>query len=152
MSHPFEPSRFDRSTFEAAPFAQRIEKPWGYELLFTEPGLPYAGKILHLDAGRRISLQAHDEKQETQMLVSGRCARIADDRSGTLTETEMVPYQGYTVMRGQRHRLVAITDCDIFEVSTPELGVTWRLSDDYARPDETEDMRNQQRASLPSSS
>lgn len=139
---------FDRSTFTNQPFVKRIEKPWGYEILFTEEHLPYTGKILHINAGQRISLQLHDEKQETQFLVSGRCLRIADNPRGELTETEMEPHKGYTVMKGQRHRLKGITDCDIFEVSTPELGVTYRLEDDYKRPDETEAMRAADRSNL----
>ena len=51
-------------------------------------------------------------------------------------------------MVGQRHRLIGITDCDIFEVSTPEIGTTFRLEDDYKRPDETEEMRIKDRKDL----
>lgn len=140
-----DPHTFDPSTFAQAPFTQRIEKPWGHEILFTSPELPYTGKILHIAAGKRLSLQMHDAKLETQLLVSGRCLRIADDGSGALAEVEMAPGRGYTIVPGQRHRLHAITDCDVFEVSTPERGVTYRLEDDYARPDETEDMRTRER-------
>jgi mannose-6-phosphate isomerase-like protein (cupin superfamily) len=140
-----DPSRFDRATFTNQPFLKRIEKPWGYEILFTESDLPYAGKILHIDAGKRLSLQMHDEKQETQFLVSGRCMRIADNEKGDLVEIEMEPGKGYTIMKGQRHRLQGITDCDVFEVSTPEIGTTYRLQDDYKRPDETEQMRTEER-------
>lgn len=143
-----EPRVFDRSAFSSPPFAQRIEKPWGYEIVFTTPDLPYAGKILHIDAGKRLSLQMHDLKQETQLLMGGRCVRVADDGSGQLVEVEMEPGKGYTIVPGQRHRLRAITDCDVFEVSTPEIGVTFRLDDDYARPDETEAMRTREREGL----
>ena len=139
---------FDRTKFTNQPFVKKIAKPWGYEILFSEEDLPYAGKILHLDAGKRISLQLHDEKQETQMLVLGRCMRIADNEQGELVQIEMEPYKGYTVMKGQRHRLQAITDCDVFEVSTPELGTTYRLQDDYKRIDETEQMRTEERKTL----
>jgi mannose-6-phosphate isomerase-like protein (cupin superfamily) len=136
----------DPATFTNQPFVQRIEKPWGYEILFTEPHLPYAGKILHIAAGKRLSLQMHDAKRETQYLFAGRCLRIADNEQGELVETEMQPGMGYTMACGQRHRLQGITDCDIFEVSTPELGVTYRLQDDFARPHETEAMRSAERA------
>lgn len=139
-------NEFDPGQFRNQPFVKRIEKPWGYEILFTTADLPYAGKILHVEAGKQLSLQWHDLKQETQFLSSGRCMRVADDGQGNLVETEMVPHQGYTIMPGQRHRLRGITDCDVFEVSTPEIGVTHRLQDDYKRPDETEDMRQQDRA------
>lgn len=139
-------NEFPPSQFRNQPFVKRIEKPWGHEILFTTEDLPYAGKILHVEANKQLSLQWHDRKQETQYLFSGRCMRVADDEQGNLVETEMVPYQGYTIMPGQRHRLRGITDCDVFEVSTPEIGVTHRLQDDYKRPDETEDMRHQDRA------
>lgn len=139
---------FDRSRFTNQPFARKIAKPWGYELLFSNDDLPYAGKILHLDAGKRISMQLHDQKQETQMLVKGRCLRTADNEDGELVAIEMEPYKGYTVMKGQRHRLEGITDCDIFEVSTPEIGTTIRLHDDYKRPDETEATRAEERRAL----
>jgi mannose-6-phosphate isomerase len=137
---------FDPATFTNQPFVQRIEKPWGYEILFTEPHLPYAGKILHIRAGQRLSLQMHDAKRETQYLFAGRCLRIADNEHGELVEAEMQPAVGYTMACGQRHRLQGITDCDIFEVSTPELGITYRLHDDYARPHETEQLRQADRA------
>jgi len=48
---------------------------------------------------------------------------------------------GYTTIIGQKHRHQAVTDCDVIEASTPEIGTTWRLEDDYARPNETEDVR-----------
>lgn len=143
-----EVTEFDKSTFTNKPFVKRIEKPWGYEILFTEDDLPYAGKILHIDAGKRLSLQMHDMKQETQFLVNGRCMRIADNEQGEIVEIEMVPNQGYTIQKGQRHRLQGITDCDVFEVSTPEIGTTFRLQDDFKRPDETEQMRTDERKHL----
>ena len=133
--------------FLAQPFYQRIEKPWGHEILFTRDDLPYAGKILHVAAGMQLSLQIHDQKLETQFLVAGRCMRIADDEHGNLVEAEMEFHQGYTIVPGQRHRLRGITDCDVFEVSTPEIGMTHRLEDDYQRPDETEEARRRERQS-----
>lgn len=138
-------SKFDKTAFDKKPFLKKVVKPWGYELIFTSDDLTYTGKILHVNAGGRLSLQVHDEKQETQMLVNGRCYRFADNTQGELVKEEMQKEVGYTSMVGQRHRLEAITDCDIYEVSTPEKGVTYRLEDDYSRPDETEDMRKNER-------
>jgi len=60
-------------------------------------------------------------------------------------ETELQPGQGYSTQVGQKHRLIGITDTDIIEVSTPEAGTTWRLEDDYARPDETPEQRRVER-------
>ncbi len=136
-------NHIDKTKFTNQPFVKRVEKPWGYEIIFTTDDLPYAGKILHINKDKRLSLQVHDQKQETQFLIAGRCLRIADNEKGQLTETEMEKDQGYTIFVGQRHRLKAIEDCDVFEVSTPEIGNTYRLEDDYSRDTETEEIRKQ---------
>ena len=114
-----------------APFLMRVEKPWGHELIFTPKTLPYTGKILHINAGKRLSLQIHDKKQETQFLINGACNLIIDNSRRELETIEMKKGKGYTIMIGQRHRLQAVSDCDVFEVSTPEIGTTFRLEDDY---------------------
>jgi mannose-6-phosphate isomerase-like protein (cupin superfamily) len=133
--------RIDPSTFTAEGDAQRIDKPWGYEVHWTPPDRPYVGKLLHIDAGKRLSFQVHDEKLETWFLFAGRAKVLWDGPDGDLVETELQPGVGYSCVIGQRHRLIGITDCDVLEVSTPELGTTYRLQDDYARPDETEALR-----------
>lgn len=132
---------FDRSAFNNTPFLQRVEKPWGYELLFSPPDRPYAGKLLHLNAGRRISLQYHDTKHETIVLLHGRARLQADDAAGDLAMIEMEPNKGYSNIPGQRHRLIAVDDCDFVEASTPEQGTTYRLEDDSGRGHETEAAR-----------
>jgi len=141
----FDPKQFDKSNFSNAPYIKRVEKPWGYELHFTPDTLAYMGKMLHIDAGKRLSLQAHDKKQESWMIMSGQAKVIWDNAQGELVETELKPGQGYTTQVGQRHRLVGVTDCDIIEVSTPELGTTYRLEDDFNRPDETPEQRKMER-------
>ena len=138
----------DTNTFTNRPFAQKVHKPWGYELIFTPPSLSYAGKIIHIQAGKRLSLQVHDKKQESYFLASGRGGVMLEKASGEMEEIELQKDEGYTVAVGQKHRLFGITDCDIFEVSTPEIGTTFRLEDDYHRPNETQDMREQERAEL----
>ncbi len=137
--------QFKKEPFSNDSFVTRVEKPWGYELIFTPPHLPYTGKIIHIDAGRRLSLQVHDQKVESWILKSGQAKVIWENDEGALIETELTPDKGYTSLVGQRHRLVGVTDCDIFEVSTPEIGTTYRLEDDYKRPDETEEMRKEER-------
>ncbi len=127
--------------FNNKPYIKRVEKPWGYELHFVPDGFPYMGKIIHINEGKRLSLQTHDQKKESWFLKSGRAKIIWDNEDGDLIETEMLEGQGYTCELGQKHRLAAITDCEIIEVSTPEIGNTFRLEDDYARPTETEEMR-----------
>lgn len=89
----------------------------------------------------RLSLQLHDQKQESWFLLSGNAKVIWDNNQGELIETELQPGVGYTSLVGQRHRLIGVTDCDILEVSTPELGTTWRLEDDFARPNQTPEER-----------
>jgi len=103
------------------------------------------GKIEHLNAGARMSLQVHDTKQESWFLMSGRAAVIWENNRGQLIETELEPGKGYSIKIGQKHRLKGITDCDVIEVSTKEAGTTWRLEDDYARPDETPEQRRKER-------
>ena len=102
--------------------------------------------MLHVDAGKRLSLQVHDAKTESWLLMNGRAKVVWDDGSGELDrDRARSPASATPCQIGQRHRLVGITDCDILEVSTPEIGTTHRLEDDYARPDETEALRVERR-------
>jgi mannose-6-phosphate isomerase-like protein (cupin superfamily) len=137
---------FDPKDFSTSSYVKRIEKPWGYELHWVPEDAPYMGKVLHINAGAKLSLQIHDEKQESWFLVSGNAAVIWEDSSANLVETTLEKGVGYSTKVGQKHRLKGLTDCDILEVSTPELGTTWRLEDDYARPDETPEQRAKERA------
>ncbi|SRR6266568_7192151 len=137
--------QFDKSKFTNEPYVKRVEKPWGYELHWVPEDKPYMGKIEHINAGARLSLQVHDQKQESWFLMSGRAKIVWDNAQGELIETELEAGKGYNCALGQKHRLVGITDCDIIEVSTPELGTTWRMEDDYARPDETPEQRKKER-------
>lgn len=136
---------FDPKHFSTDPYIKRVEKPWGYELHWVAEDAPYMGKVLHINAGAQLSLQVHDAKQESWLIMSGRGAVIWEDASGELVETELQPGVGYSTSLGQKHRLKGITDCDILEVSTPEKGTTWRLEDDYARPHETPEQRKKER-------
>ncbi len=136
---------FDPKGFTNDEYLRKVDKPWGYELHWVPEGLPYMGKLLHIDAGKRLSMQVHDEKQEGYFLIKGRAKIVWDNDQGDLIETELKPFTGYRTCIGQRHRLCGITDCDIIESSTPEAGTTYRLEDDYARPDETPDQRKVER-------
>lgn len=136
---------FDKSKFINTPYVKRVEKPWGYELHWVPEGMPYMGKILHIDAGKRLSMQVHDTKQETSWLLNGECDLIIENALGELETIHLQKGFGYTTMIGQRHRHHAVTDCDVMEVSTPEAGTTWRLEDDFARPDETPEQRKKER-------
>jgi mannose-6-phosphate isomerase-like protein (cupin superfamily) len=106
------------------------------------------GKLIHINEGARLSLQTHDKKQESWFLINGRAKVIWEDKNGNLIETELKKDQGYSCAIGQKHRLAGITDTDIIEVSTPEIGTTFRLEDDYNRSDETEELRQKERNDL----
>ena len=137
--------QYNPKDFSTDSYIKRVEKPWGYELHWVPESAPYMGKVLHINAGARLSLQLHDEKQESWFLMNGQAAVIWENNQGELIETELQPAVGYSTCVGQRHRLKGITDCDVLEVSTPELGTTWRLEDDYSRPDETPEQRKKER-------
>ncbi len=134
----------DTETFRTDSYTRRIEKPWGWEIHFTPDDLPYMGKILHVNEDSRISLQSHDVKQESWMLVSGKMTLVIEDSAGKMVEIDMEEGVGYTCALGQKHRLKGGKgDGEVFEVSTPELGNTFRLEDDYNRSTETEEDRTE---------
>lgn len=136
---------FDPDGFTNDSYVKRVEKPWGYELHWVPEDAPYMGKIEHVNAGARMSLQIHDKKQESWFIMNGRASVIWENSKGEFVETELIPGQGYSTKVGQKHRLKGLTDCDIIEVSTPEIGITWRLEDDYERPNETPEQRKKER-------
>ncbi len=115
-----------------APEARRVPKPWGYELIWALTDR-YCGKILVVDAGRRLSLQRHVVKDESILVVSGRLRLTLEDAGGTVREEELGPGDHRRVEAGRVHRYEAIDRCQIVEVSTPELDDVVRLEDDYGR-------------------
>lgn len=138
-------SQFNKATFSTKPYIKKVEKPWGYELHWVPEGMPYMGKILHINAGKRLSLQVHDIKQESYWLLNGECDLVLENEKGELEVVHMQKGVGYTTMVGQKHRHQAVTDCDVVEVSMPEAGTTDRLEDDFGRPDETPEQRKLER-------
>ena len=88
---------FDPATFSLEPSARRITKPWGYEVLLTPPDVPYTAKLIHVHAGKRLSLQLHDTKVETQTLVAGRGILVLEGADGQLHDIDMQPGVGYHV-------------------------------------------------------
>ncbi len=121
---------------DAAAFSRTTPKPWGSEVLFSPPGAPYVGKILNISAGHRLSLQWHDEKDESITLISGDATLALEGEDGALQEIQMALLTGYRVLPGRIHRLIATTDSVLVEASTPETGSTFRVEDDYGRSDE----------------
>ncbi len=129
------------SKFSTAPFSQKIDKPWGYEIIYTPAGLAYMGKILFVRAGKKISFQHHDQKIETLCLFSGKAKIWLEDKNGEIQKVEMEQGKGYTIAVNQKHRIEAVDNSFILEASLPETGTTFRVEDDYNRPDETESLR-----------
>jgi mannose-6-phosphate isomerase-like protein (cupin superfamily) len=113
---------------------RRVEKPWGHELWWARTER-YVGKILHLRRGECLSLQYHNVKDETIMLQSGRLLfeTGAKGEQGQLRRIEMKPGDVFHITPGTLHRMTGIEDCDILEVSTPELEDVVRLEDRYGR-------------------
>jgi mannose-6-phosphate isomerase-like protein (cupin superfamily) len=122
--------------------AQIVDKPWGREVILTTSDLPYTAKILEISAGKRLSLQYHDQKLETLCLISGEANIIWGTDKDNLKTEKMIREIGYTITPNIIHRFEAITDCQIYEASTGEIGTTFRLEDDANRPDETIEIRN----------
>lgn len=110
---------------------ERVEKPWGYELRFvcTER---YAGKVLFVEAGQQLSLQYHQRKDESFLVYSGELELVVGQGADQRVE-RLRAGQARHLRPGTVHRFRAVTDCVLFEVSTPELDDVVRLEDDYGR-------------------
>jgi mannose-6-phosphate isomerase len=109
----------------------RVEKPWGYELWWARTGR-YVGKHIHVRKGHALSLQYHNQKDETIFVWAGRI--LFESKEGdTLVGREMGPGDAVHVTPGTVHRMTAIEDTDIMEVSTPEVDDVVRLEDRYGR-------------------
>jgi len=111
---------------------RRVEKPWGYELLLARTDR-YAGKMLFVCAGRRLSLQHHARKDETLFLLAGEAVLLLGGLTAEPVPHRMARDRSYRVRAGQRHRLEALTDARILEISTPEMEDVVRWEDDYGR-------------------
>jgi len=110
----------------------RIEKPWGYELIWAHTDL-YVGKILHVNPGQALSLQYHEVKDETIFLLSGEMKFSAGPSVEGLEEVPLCAGEAFRVKPGTVHRMEAITECDILEASTPHLDDVVRVQDRYGR-------------------
>ena len=110
---------------------RRVDKPWGHELIWAHTER-YVGKLLHVKAGHALSLQYHNVKDETIHLQAGTLELQVDEGQG-MTTRRMTVGESYHIKPLTKHRMVAVTDCDILEVSTPELDDVVRLEDRYGR-------------------
>ncbi len=112
---------------------RRVEKPWGHELIWALTDA-YCGKVLFVRAGHSLSLQFHREKDEAWLIHSGR-AKLELGRAGEAVLKEEVVGAGaaFHYAPGTVHRVTALEDTTILEVSTPELDDVVRLEDSYGR-------------------
>jgi mannose-6-phosphate isomerase-like protein (cupin superfamily) len=114
--------------------ARRVEKPWGWELIWAETDA-YVGKLLFVRAGEALSLQYHELKEESWLVREGR-ARLElgkSDDGGGLETIEIKPGDALHFPPGTLHRVTAIDDTLVVEVSTPHLDDVVRIEDRYGR-------------------
>ncbi len=108
-----------------------IPKPWGYELIFAHTDR-YVGKILHISQGESLSLQYHEMKDETLYVVDGEL-KLTIEHDGDRRELTLRKGEAFHIPPRLIHRMLAIVDTDVAEVSTPELQDVVRLEDRYGR-------------------
>jgi quercetin dioxygenase-like cupin family protein len=120
-----------------------VPKPWGYEKIWARTDR-YVGKILHINAGHALSVQYHNEKDETVYLLAGELKYWvqaeatghrpqATEASSDLVNVRLTVGDAFRLTPGTVHYMEAVTDCDVLEVSTPELDDVVRLKDRYGR-------------------
>ncbi len=109
-----------------------VAKPWGHELIWARTDR-YVGKLLHIKAGEALSLQYHRVKDETIMVLRGRIQLIYFAGGDEPKVRVLEPEQPFHITPELRHRMIALEDTDVLEVSTPELDDVVRLEDRYGR-------------------
>jgi mannose-6-phosphate isomerase-like protein (cupin superfamily) len=119
----------DRFSFQP----QRVEKPWGHEVIWAKAD-GYAGKLLFVRAGQALSLQFHREKDESWYILEGRAeVELGEAGQAVLTAEVVGPGAAFRFPPGTVHRVRAVEDTTILEVSTPQLDDLVRLEDEYGR-------------------
>ena len=109
-----------------------LAKPWGHELIWARTER-YVGKLLFIRAGEALSLQYHRVKDETIMVLSGRMTFVYYTDGDAPHTRELGPREPFHITPGLRHRMIALEDTSVLEVSTPELDDVVRLEDRYGR-------------------
>jgi mannose-6-phosphate isomerase len=127
-------SRVGRRATSGRAAVTRVPKPWGHETIWAHSEL-YVGKILHINAGHELSVQYHNKKDETIHLLSGEIVyRVQKDANDdALDDVQLRVGESFRITPGTVHQMVALTDCDVLEVSTAEVDDIVRLSDKYGR-------------------
>ena len=125
-----------------------VKKPWGEEVWFAQ-NEKFAGKVLKVNKGHRLSLQFHRQKQETQFIYKGIAKLTYGETLDNLQEIILNPGDKFDINPPMIHRIEAIEDLEIFEVSTPELDDVVKIEDDYGRSGEGNDFENDARLHNP---
>jgi mannose-6-phosphate isomerase-like protein (cupin superfamily) len=113
--------------------SRRVEKPWGWELIWADTEL-YLGKVLFVKAGESLSLQFHNEKDESWYVESGRAKLELGEAGQSVLSTEVITAGAcFRYRPGTVHRVTALEDTTILEVSTPHPDDVVRLEDAYGR-------------------
>ncbi len=119
------------------PEIRLVEKPWGHEEIFAHTR-DYVGKVLVIKAGHELSFQFHNVNEESIYVTEGELALELENDSGEVVTHTLRPGQAAHVAPKRKHRMRAVSDCRIFEVSTPYLDDVVRLEDRYGRVDSSE--------------
>jgi mannose-6-phosphate isomerase len=112
---------------------RRVEKPWGHEEIFALVDGKFCGKAIHVRDGHALSLQYHEEKEETICVQSGRLRVEIGLHEDALESFELEPGESIHLRPGVRHRVTAIGDTVMLEASTTQLTDVVRLEDRYGR-------------------
>lgn len=110
----------------------RVDKPWGHEIVWARTPR-YVGKILHIEAGHALSVQYHEEKDETIRVLTGEIVFRTREGDGPLRDRLMRPGDTCHIPPGTVHQMEAVVTSELLEVSTPEIDDVIRLEDRYGR-------------------
>jgi mannose-6-phosphate isomerase-like protein (cupin superfamily) len=112
--------------------ASFVKKPWGWENRFAITN-KYLGKVIHINPGEMLSLQYHEQKDETIYIVKGSMDLQLEAEDGSMQTLHLTPGMSRRILPGRKHRMVGVEDCEFFEVSSPEIDDVVRLEDKYGR-------------------
>ena len=110
----------------------RVDKPWGHEKRFAVTD-KYLGKLIHVNQGEALSLQYHEQKDETLLMTEGVMDLELAAENGDMTTHRLSVGNCIRIVPGRMHRMVAVEDCEFFEVSSPEIDDVIRIEDRYGR-------------------
>jgi mannose-6-phosphate isomerase len=137
-SQPSKTASESASLSEAQPRdGAMVRKPWGWENRFAVTER-YLGKVIHINAGEMLSLQYHRHKDETIFIVRGTMDLQLENAEGVVETHRLTPGMSRRIAPGRKHRMIAVDECEFFEVSSPEIDDVVRLEDKYGRAGTTQ--------------